>query len=172
MEDPVPTVQAPPEPPEPLNDDETRYPKRRIAALWARRGGVDHDLMVMLSTAWNRFVGDVLANVLLYLGVLLATASIFAFFALGHFGDVVTNADMRPIVFAAVPLNIFGVSRICPRFSFRQEKMSQEARDEDSLLKEIRELESQARRLRNCAHPADRQRREFYQHHQYLHGMQ
>ena len=41
--------------------------------------------------------------------------------------------------------------------------VSEEYRDEDSLIREIKELEFQARRLRYCANPVDRQRKEFYQ---------
>ncbi|MGI9583983.1 MAG: hypothetical protein ACR2N7_00135 [Acidimicrobiia bacterium] len=92
----------------------TPKPERRVAVVRKkiRERAPDRDVLALLSKGWNHLVGDVLANILLYFGVVLATAAIFSFFAFGHFGNAVTNPDMRPLVFAAVPLVFAGMARL------------------------------------------------------------
>jgi hypothetical protein len=89
-------------------------PERRVAVMRKKlkEKAPDRDVLALLSKGWNHLVGDVLANILLYLGVVLATAAIFSFFAFGHFGNAVANPDMRPLVFVAVPLLFAGMARL------------------------------------------------------------
>ena len=91
-----------------------QLPERRISVAVRKRREVaaDRDVLAMVSRAWSHLIGDVLANVLLYVGVILATAAVFSFFAFGHFGRVVTNPDARPLVFVAVPLAFAGMARL------------------------------------------------------------
>ena len=63
-----------------------------------------------LSDTWKTTTADFAANTLTYLGVLLAIIVIFVFFAFGYFGDVMSNANLRPPFFVAVPIVFFGIA--------------------------------------------------------------
>ncbi|MCL1593943.1 MAG: hypothetical protein M3132_06285 [Actinomycetia bacterium] len=64
------------------------------------------------STAWDAIANDVTANIMTYLGVLLAIVVIFAFFAFGYFGDIIRIKNLRPLVELAVPLTLFGLAAV------------------------------------------------------------
>ena len=64
------------------------------------------------SGAWEAIANDITANIMTYLGVLLAIVVIFAFFAFGYFGDVISIKNLRPVVELAVPLTFFGLAAV------------------------------------------------------------
>ncbi len=106
-------IHPPPSRPEPPAVS-TPPVERRIATARRRirERAPDRSIIAIISRGWSKLVGDVLANVLLYIGVILSGVAIFSFFAFGHFGRVVTNPDVRPLVFVMVPLVFAGMTRL------------------------------------------------------------
>lgn len=88
----------------------SQAPTPRPAAAAPKTQGVTERLKRALSRSWKTTTADFAANTLTYVGVLLAIVVIFVFFAFGYFGDVVSEANLRPPFFVAVPLFFFGIA--------------------------------------------------------------
>ena len=111
---PEPTlIHSPPSPPEPPVVSAPPVERRiTTARRRIRERAPDRSIIAIISRGWSKLIGDVLGNVLLYIGVVLSGVAIFSFFAFGHFGRVVTNPDVRPLVFVMVPLVFWGMTRL------------------------------------------------------------
>ena len=85
-------------------------PSRTPAAAVKRPPGPFARLGTAMRSAWKTTTADFAANTLTYIGVLLAVIVIFVFFAFGYFGEVVSEPNLRPPFFVAVPLFFFGIA--------------------------------------------------------------